>query len=81
MDATFKFSSLVVLPFWGLMILLSRWRWTVRIMRSPYTSAAPAVMYAVLVLPRLGAVWPAVSRPTLDGIVPLLGSAAGATIA
>ena len=81
MDATFKFSSLVVLPFWGLMIFLPRWRWTVRIMRFPYTSAAPAVVYAVLVLPRLGAIWPAVSRPTLDGIAALLGSAAGATIA
>jgi len=38
-----------------------------------------AVVYAVLVLPRLGAIWPAVSRPTLDGIAALLGSSAGAT--
>jgi hypothetical protein len=26
MDAIFKFSGLLVLPFWGLMILLPRWR-------------------------------------------------------
>jgi len=63
------------------MILLPRWRWTERIMRSPFVSAAPAVLYAVLVLPRLGAIWPAIARPTLPGIATLLGSPEGATIA
>jgi hypothetical protein len=63
------------------MILLPRWRWTARIMRSPYASTVPALLYAVLVAPRLGAIWPALSRPTLDGIAALLGSPAGATIA
>jgi hypothetical protein len=32
-------------------------------------------------LPRLGEIWPAVSRPTLSRIAALLGSPAGATIA
>jgi hypothetical protein len=63
------------------MILLPRWRWTTRIMRSPLISAAPAVLYAVLVFPRLGEIWPAVARPTLSGVAALLGSPAGATIA
>src|SRR5882724_5851671 len=63
------------------MVLLPRWRWTERIMRSPFVSAAPAVLYAVLVLPRLGAIWPAISKPTLPGIAALLGSPEGATIA
>jgi len=62
-------------------ILLPRWRWTARIMRSPFVSAAPAALYAALVLPRLGEIWPAVSRPTLSGVATLLGSPAGATIA
>ena len=41
----------------------------------------PAALYAALVLPRLGEIWPAVSRPTLSGVAALLGSPAGATIA
>jgi hypothetical protein len=44
-------------------------------------SAAAAALYAALVLPRLGEIWPAVSRPTLSGVAALLGSPAGATIA
>jgi hypothetical protein len=71
----------MVLPFWALMILLPRWRWTGRIMRSPFVTAAPALLYAVLVLPRLGTIWPAIARPTLPGIATLLGSPEGATIA
>jgi hypothetical protein len=44
-------------------------------------SAAPALLYAALVLPRLREIWPAVVRPTLSGVAALLGSPAGATIA
>ena len=77
----FRVSNLLVLPLWALMILLPRWQWTARIIRSPFVSAAPALLYAVLVLPRLGTIWPAVSRPTLTGVATLLGSPAGATIA
>src|SRR6266478_9152578 len=81
MDLLFRVSNLLVLPIWALMILLPRWCWTARIIRSPLVSAAPALLYAGLVLPRLGAIWPAVSRPTLRGIEALLSSPAGATIA
>jgi hypothetical protein len=81
MDSLFRLSNLLVLPLWALMILLPRWRWTTRIERSPFVSGAPAVLYTVLVLPRLGEIWPAVSRPTLTGVAALLGSPAGAIIA
>jgi hypothetical protein len=81
MTVLFSLSNLLVLPFWGLLILLPRWRWTGRIMRSPFVSATPALLYAALVLPRLGTIWPAVARPTLTGIATLLGSPEGATIA
>src|SRR5258707_3114369 len=81
MDLLFRASNLLVLPIWALMILLPRWQWTARIIRSPWVSAAPAMLYAVLVFPRLGAIWPVVSRPTLPGVEPLLASPAGATIA
>src|SRR5229473_1618433 len=81
MSTLFSLSNLLVLPFWALLILLPRWRWTARIMRSPFISAAPAALYGALVVPRLGEIWLAVSRPTLGGVVALLGSPAGATIA
>ena len=81
MDLLFRSSNLLVLPIWALMILPPRWRWAVRIIRSPWVSAAPAILYAALVLPRLGVIWPAVTRATLPGIEAVLGSPAGATIA
>jgi len=81
MSVFFRVSNLLVLPFWALMILLPRWRWTTRIMRSPFISAAPAALYAALVLPRLGEIWPVISQPALGGVATLLGSPAGATIA
>jgi Domain of unknown function (DUF4281) len=77
----FRLSNLLVMPFWALMILLPRWRWTVRILRSPFVSAAPALLYAALVLPWLGTIWPAIARPTIGGVATLLGSPEGATIA
>ena len=81
MASLFRFSSFLVIPFWGLMILVPRWQWTKRIVHSPLVSAAAAALYATLVFPRLGEIWPAVSRPTLGGVAALLGSPAGATIA
>jgi hypothetical protein len=77
----FRLSNLLVMPFWVLIILLPRWRWTARIMRSPFVSAAPALLYAALVLPRLDMIWPAIARPTMRGVATLLGSPEGAIIA
>ena len=81
MDTVFRFSNFLVSPFWALMILLPRWRWTERILRSPLVSVTPAALYATLTFPRLGEIWPAIARPTLNGVAALLGSPAGATIA
>jgi hypothetical protein len=81
MELLFRTSNLLVLPIWALMILMPHWRWTARIIRSPLVSAAPAILYAAFVIPRLSAIWPAVSRPTLLAVEALLGSPAGATIA
>jgi len=50
-------------------------------MRSPLVSAAAAVLYVALVLPRVSEIWPAVSHPALGGGAALLCSPAGATIA
>jgi hypothetical protein len=80
MEMWFSLGNLLVLPFWLLMIVLPHWRWTGRLLASPWVVAAPAAIYALLVLPRLGAIWPAVSSPTLPGVAALLGSPDGATI-
>ena len=80
MDTVFSASFLLVLPFWFLMILLPTWRFTERVVHSPWTVAPAALLYAVLVLPRLPEVLGAVANPELGGVSALLGSPAGATI-
>ena len=74
----FELSFLVAAPFWALMILAPRWARTVRIVRSPLIVLPPVVVYAVLVLPALGDVLPAVANPTLPGIRELFATATGA---
>lgn len=81
MTTIFSISSVLVMPFWFLMIILPHWRWTKRIVQSPLIITAAALLYAALVLPRIGQVLPAALHPTLPGITALLGSAAGATMA
>jgi len=80
METLFELSSLAVLPFWALMIFLPRWRVTKRLMSSPMVCAAPAALYAALVIPRFAEVWRAVSSPELSGVAALLGSPVGATV-
>lgn len=81
MEMLFKISNLIILPFWALMIFLPRWRVTKKLIGSPFVCAAPAALYAALVIPRLAEIWPAVSNPELSSISALLGSPVGATIA
>lgn len=81
MDTIFSLSSLLVMPFWFLMIFLPGWRWTRRIVVSPWISAGAALLYATLVLPGILQILPAVMNPSLEGISSLLGTSAGATIA
>lgn len=81
METIFSLSSLLVMPFWLLMIALPTWRWTRRIMASPLVAALPALLYAALVLPQIGPIFAAVSSPTLPGLMALLATPEGATIA
>ncbi|HEY4188116.1 MAG TPA: ABA4-like family protein [Polyangia bacterium] len=80
-SVVFSVSALFIMPFWVLMALAPRWRWTERIVRSPAIVAGPLMLYAALVLPLLLTLLPAVARPSLPVIASLLGSARGATIA
>ncbi|GAC1504923.1 MAG: ABA4-like family protein [Ktedonobacteraceae bacterium] len=81
MATIFSLSSVLVMPFWFLLIVLPHWRWTKRILQSPLVVVAAALLYAALVLPQLGQVLPAVLNPTLTGIMALLNSPTSATIA
>ena len=81
MDTVFSLSSLLVMPLWGLMIFAPLWRVTRTIMQSPWVIAPAALLYAILVLPNIATVFPAVSSPNLEGIRNLLSSESGATIA
>lgn len=49
-ETLYALGNLVILPFWGLMILLPGWRWTQRIIASPWIAAPPALLYAALLL-------------------------------
>ena len=80
MEPIFSLSSLLVMPFWLLMIALPHWRWTRRIVQSPLIAAGPAMLYLILALPRLGALLPAVMNPTLAGVAATLGTSAGAAL-
>jgi hypothetical protein len=81
MDTIFSLSGLLVLPFWALLIFLPTWRWTARLMASPAVAAAPALLYAALVIPHVVSILPAVMSPKLGEIAALLGSPEGAVIA
>lgn len=79
-DQLFQLSNLLVMPFWLLMIGLPFWRWTKRIIRSPWIVAPAAVLYAALVLPQLLGLLAELANPQLAQIAALLGTPAGATI-
>ncbi len=80
MNMSFTLSNLLVMPFWLLMAVLPHWRWTKRIAGSLWIVVPAAALYAVLILPGIAAVFPALLNPTLAGISALLGTAQGATI-
>ena len=81
METIFSLSSALITPLWALMIFAPLWRVTRTIMQSPWVIAPAALLYAVLVLPNIATVFPAVSSPNLEGIRTLLSSTSGATIA
>jgi Domain of unknown function (DUF4281) len=80
-EAIFSLSSVLVLPFWLLIIALPHWRWTRRLVASPLIVVPPAILYALLVGPQLATVFPVVMRPTLASVAALLATPEGATLA
>ena len=80
-EQIFKLANLSVLPFWLLIIFLPHWPITQRVMASPLVALLPAGLYLLLVGPQIATLLPAVSNPSVDGIVSLLATPAGTTIA
>jgi hypothetical protein len=80
-ETLFQISNILVLPFWLVMIALPHWRWTQRIIASPWIAAPTALIYAILVLPSAATLLPALAQPTLAGIAALLGTPEAAAIA
>jgi hypothetical protein len=81
MEQIFLLSNLVVLPFWGIMIVAPRWAVGHRIMRSVLVFLPLTVLYSWLVLPMLPGLLPALARPELRVITTLLADPTGATVA
>jgi hypothetical protein len=80
-ETLFHVSNILVLPFWLLMIVLPHWRWTQRVIGSPWIAAPTALVYAVLVLPNAATLLPTLAQPTLAGIAALVGTSEAAAIA
>ncbi|AGF52227.1 sll0354 [Synechocystis sp. PCC 6803] len=53
-ELLFNLSNVFVLPFWGLMILLPRWQWTEKVMKSLLPIAILAAVYLFLFIGSLG---------------------------
>lgn len=77
----FSLVAIAVAPLWLLMIVAPTWRWTRAIVTQPWSFAPLAVVYAILVIPRIAELAPQLANPQLDTIATLLGTPAGATIA
>jgi len=76
----FQLSNLLVVPFWLLMIALPRWPWAVRVIRSPWIAAPPALIYVVVIAQTLMQLGPGLFSAfgSLAGVMGLLSSPQGA---
>jgi len=79
-EPLFSLVFLTAAPFWFLMIVLPTWSWTRRIVSSPLIAAPAAAIYAILALPRLGELLPAVAQPTIDSVAELLATPDGTAL-
>ena len=80
MNLVFSLSSLLVMPFWFLMIFLPRWKYTKTIIGSPYIIVPAVLLYALLIIPNIEGTFMLLLNPNLEGISKLLGSSSGATV-
>ncbi|MEM9950231.1 MAG: ABA4-like family protein [Chloroflexota bacterium] len=77
----FDLSSTFAIPFWFLLIGLGWLRPIERILRSPWIAIAPALIYAIVLVPNFNIVWNTVTNGSLTAIADLLSTPEGATLA
>jgi hypothetical protein len=65
MNIAFVLVFAAAAPFWTLMVVAPQWRWTQRIMSTPWSVTLPLVFWFAFAIPRLGELLPAVAKPTL----------------
>jgi hypothetical protein len=80
METIFSAASLLVFPFWALMVFAPGWRRTRSIIASPWIAIGPALVYAALAIPELPSLLVTVSDPNLPEVRSLLGTERGATL-
>lgn len=80
MEVLFAVCNLAILPFWLLMIVLPRWRWTRRLIEPPLILIPLPLMYSVLLVPRLPSLLPILFFPDLSAIAASLSSPWGALL-
>lgn len=73
-ETLFQWSTLLVAPFWGLMIFAPRWEWTKRIIASPWIAAPPAMIFAALTILDLPELLPSLIQPSLDVIMAMFST-------
>ena len=77
----FPISNVFILPFWLLMIVLPHWVWTRRIIQSPLIVVPSALVYAILIIPRLLQIGPILFSLDISNLAALLATPVGALIA
>jgi hypothetical protein len=76
----FDLSFYLAAPFWALMILAPTWKWTRRIVSSPWIVAPVLVVWAVLAVPLFAPLWDVVTQPSLDGLVAMVADPAAVAL-
>lgn len=72
MSGLFDLAFYAAAPFWALMILAPTWRWTTRIIATPWVVLPVLVVWGVAVVPVFGPLVALVVSPSLDGFTALL---------
>lgn len=73
-DLLFGLAFAVAAPFWALMIILPKWRATLRIVESPWIVAPVLVVWLIAAWPVFGELLVVVAGPTLASFTQLLSS-------
>lgn len=81
MESIFFITTLLVLPWWALMILAPTWSWTRRVIASPLIALLPALVYLAVVAGDAGDFAATFANPQLSAVADYLSGDAGTVVA